>query len=242
MAVPADGFFSPDDIVPLMSAMAEEDEEPVATAETTASSAARGLFVVFEGIDGSGKSTVAHGVFDALSREMPGRVVLTSEPTDTWLGECVRRANSQGTDEFAEALLFMADRAQHGQQIKAWLEQGMIVLSDRYFSSTLAYQGALLKNRMGGTKAALEWLKEVNRPIVVQPDLTLLLTVKVNVAVDRLSSRGSKTKFEDLDYLHDVDLIYRSLAMEDPSFFTLDASKPEAEVVRQALQVVRNKL
>ena len=224
-----------------MSAMAEEEEEPVATAETAASSA-RGLFVVFEGIDGSGKSTVAHGVFDALSREMPGRVVLTSEPTDSWLGECVRRANSEGTDEFAEALLFMADRAQHGQQIKAWLEQGMIVLSDRYFSSTLAYQGALLKHQMGGTKTALEWLKEVNRPIVVAPDLTLLLTVKVNVAVERLASRSSKTKFEDLDYLRDVDLIYRSLAMEDPSFFTLDASKPEAEVIRQALRAVRNKL
>ncbi len=238
----SDGFFSANDIMPCMSAMAEEDEEPVATAETTASPAARGLFVVFEGIDGSGKSTVAHGVFDALSRKMPGRVVLTSEPTDTWLGECVKRANSEGTDEFAEALLFMADRAQHGQQIRSWLEQGMIVLSDRYFSSTLAYQGALLKRQMGGTKAALEWLKEVNRPIVVQPDLTLLLTVKVTVAVERLATRSSKTKFENLDYLHDVDLIYRGLAMEDPSFFTIDASKPEPDVIRQALRAIRNKL
>ncbi|MGD1060720.1 MAG: dTMP kinase [Methanomassiliicoccales archaeon] len=221
--------------------MAEEEEEPVATAENAAASA-RALFVVFEGIDGSGKSTVARGVYDALSREMPGRVMLTAEPTDSWLGDCVRRANAEGTDEFAEALLFVADRAQHGLLIKTWLEQGMIVISDRYFSSTLAYQGALLKSQIGGTKAALEWLREVNRPIIVPPDLTLLLTVKVNTAVDRLASRGKKTKFEDLDYLHDVDLIYRGLAMEDPSFFTLDASKPEGEVIKQALRAIRNKL
>jgi dTMP kinase len=221
--------------------MAEEDEEPVATAESAAA-ATRGLFVVFEGIDGSGKSTISRKVFEELSSEQPGRVVLTAEPTDSWLGQCVKRANTEGTDEFAEALLFMADRAQHGVQIRSWLEQGMIVLSDRYFSSTLAYQGALLKRQMGGTKAALDWLKEVNRPIIVQPDLTLLLTVKVNTAVDRLASRDRKTKFEDLDYLHDVDLIYRGLAMEDPSFFTIDASKPEAEVIRQAMRAIRKKL
>jgi dTMP kinase len=235
-----DAFFWEDCIVYHMCAMAEQEEEPVAAAEVVVSTA-RGLFFVFEGIDGSGKSTVAKAVYDALSVDLPGRVVLTSEPTDTWLGDCVRRANSIGTDEFAEALLFVADRAQHCQQIKAWLDEGLIVLSDRYFSSTLAYQGALLKRRLGGTKAAVEWLKEINRPIVVQPDLTLLLTIKVATAVERLSARKSKTKFEDLDYLRDVDMIYRGLAMEDPSFFTLDASKPEAEVVRNALRAIRNK-
>jgi dTMP kinase len=202
----------------------------------------KGRFIVFEGIDGSGKSTVARMVFEALSAEMPGRVVLTAEPTDSFIGKAVRLANEGGVDELAEALLFVADRAEHTRQIRSWLSEGKMVLSDRYYASTVAYQGALLKGRMGGAKKAVEWLKAMNEPVIVRPDLTLLLTVSVNTAIERLKSRKGLTKFEDLHYLIDVDLIYRGLCMEDPNFHTLDASKPVQHVVDEALRAIRSKV
>ncbi|MDD1747804.1 MAG: dTMP kinase [Methanomassiliicoccales archaeon] len=202
----------------------------------------KGVFIVFEGVDGSGKSTVAKMVFDILSAEMPGRVVLTAEPTESFIGKAVRHANESGADELAEALLFVADRAEHTRQIRAWLAEGKVVLSDRYYASTIAYQGALLKDRLGGAKRAVEWLKAMNEPVIIHPDLTLLLTVSVKTAVERLKSRKDLTKFEDFRFLNDVDLIYRGLCMEDPSFHTLDASKPAQKVVQEAFLAIRSKL
>ena len=202
----------------------------------------KGTFIVFEGIDGSGKSTVARMVFETLSEEMPGKVVLTAEPTESFIGKAVRHANQSGADELAEALLFVADRAEHTKEIRAWLLEGKVVLCDRYYASTIAYQGALLKDRMGGAKRAVEWLKAMNEPVIVHPDLTFLLTVSVTTAIERLNSRKTLTKFEDLRYLNDVDLIYRGLCMEDPSFHTLDAARPVHEVVVEALGLIKSKV
>lgn len=221
------------------SARPEASSDPESVSESKPQKA---TFIVFEGIDGSGKSTVSRMVFEALSEEMPGRVVLTAEPTDSFIGRAVRQANEGGTDELAEALLFVADRAEHTRQIRSWLAEGKIVLSDRYYASTVAYQGALLKVRMGGAKKAVEWLKAMNEPVIVQPDLTLLLSLSVSTAIERLRSRKGLTKFEDLHYLSDVDLIYRGLCMEDPSFHTLDASKTPQQVTEEALRAIRSKV
>lgn len=181
-------------------------------------------------------------VFETLSEEMPGKVVLTAEPTESFIGKAVRHANQSGADELAEALLFVADRAEHTKEIRAWLLEGKVVLCDRYYASTIAYQGALLKDRMGGAKRAVEWLKAMNEPVIVHPDLTFLLTVSVTTAIERLNSRKTLTKFEDLRYLNDVDLIYRGLCMEDPSFHTLDAARPVHEVVVEALGLIKSKV
>ncbi|MCU0861082.1 MAG: dTMP kinase [Methanomassiliicoccales archaeon] len=219
-----------------------EPVEGTSEAAAAAARASKGLFVVFEGIDGSGKSTVSRLVFEELSAALPGRVVLTAEPTDSFIGDAVRHANSSDVDLLAEGLLFVADRAEHTRQIRAWLEAGKVVLCDRYAASTIAYQGALLSERLGGTRIAVDWLKLVNEPAIIAPDLTLLLTVKVSLALKRLRSRRELTKFEEDGYLGEVDLIYRSLAMEDRSFVTLDASRPAAEVAKEALRYIRSKI
>jgi len=218
-----------------------EKRQLVRTESVAVAEVKRGIFVVFEGIDGSGKSTAAKGVFDLLSQEMPGRVVLTAEPTDTWIGDAVRRANREEVGDAAEALLFVADRAEHTERIRGWLAEGKVVLCDRYYLSTVAYQGAALRRAMGARRA-IEWLKAMNEPIVVHPDLTLLFTLGVQQAMERLQARPGRTKFEELEYLLDVDLIYRSSIMDDPSAHTIDASKPVEEVVATALRVIKDKL
>ncbi len=230
------------DIAHGMSAMAQVEEDDLAVAESVAEAGTkRGLFVVLEGIDGSGKSSAAKSIFATLDKEMHGRVVLTAEPTETWLGDAVRRANKESLNGTTEALLFVADRAEHSLKIAQWLNEGKVVLCDRYCASTIAYQGAALKDSMGA-KEAIAWLKALNEPIIIQPDLTLLFTIRVDMALERLKQRSGMSKFEKLDYLKDVDLIYRSLCMEDPTFFTIDASRPLEQVIRKALVAIRAKL
>ncbi|HSV42731.1 MAG TPA: dTMP kinase, partial [Methanomassiliicoccales archaeon] len=174
----------------------------------------KGAFIVFEGIDGSGKSTMSRMIHDALVAE--GReCLLTAEPSDSWLGHAVRRANQDGTDDLAEALLFMADRAEHTRTIRGWVGQGKIVVCDRYYASTLAYQTALLKDRL---QDPMGWLWNINEPIIMRPDITLFFHVSPELAMERLGSRDERTKFERLEFLRQVGQNYIIVEGRDPSF------------------------
>jgi dTMP kinase len=201
---------------------------------------ARGRFYVFEGIDGAGKSTVANRVFETVTAGTDREVVLTSEPSDSWLGDCVRRSHGEDVSPISEALLFVADRASHTERIRKWLESGMIVLSDRYYASTLAYQGATLKPLLGDM--AVEWLKSVNEPVIIHPDLTFLLTIPPETGMRRLSVRNERTKFEKLEFLREVDRIYRSLAEKDDTFIVVDASRPLEDVMETVVETIRGNL
>lgn len=201
--------------------------------ETLAADLARkGRFFVFEGIDGSGKSTVSR-LFAERLVAMGKDVMWTAEPTSTWIGDQVRRANKEVESAFAETLLYVADRAEHTLQIKKWLEEGRWVVSDRYVGSTLAYQGVTLRHLMG--PRTMEWLRAVNRPIVIRPDRTFLLRVEPELAMSRLMDRKGRDKFEKLDFLRKVDSLYVRLAEEDPSYWVIDASLPPEEVVDEVL-------
>src|SRR6266545_7485707 len=101
-------------------------------------------FVTFEGIDGAGKTTVSRLVGDSF-RSAGARVFLTTEPTATWLGDAVRRGYDDDVGPIAESFLFLADRAAHINEIRTHLENGELVLCDRYADSTYAYQGARLE-------------------------------------------------------------------------------------------------
>ena len=100
-------------------------------------------FVTFEGIDGSGKSTVSQLVYNKLKSDGYD-VVLTFEPTDSTIGKFVQKCIKTGGDPFVTAFTFIADRIQHCRQIKQWLDDGNVVLCDRYAESTYSYQGAQL--------------------------------------------------------------------------------------------------
>lgn len=206
-------------------------------AESLAATLARkGRFFVFEGIDGSGKSTASRLLAErlmALGRD----VVWTAEPTSTWLGDQVRRANREAESAFAETMLYVADRAEHTLQIRKWLEEGRWVVCDRYVGSTLAYQGVTLRHFMGSR--TLEWLKAVNRPVVIQPDRTFLLRLDPELAMSRIMDRQGRDKFEKLDFLRKVDSIYTRLAEEDPSYRVIDASQPLEIVLDDVLLTIR---
>src|SRR3989442_5900677 len=128
----------------------------------------RGRFITFEGIDGSGKTTIVHRI-EPEFRKRGYTVVLTSEPTRTWLGDAVRKSYEDDVGPVAETFLFLADRARHTDEIRTRLPAGAIVVSDRYADSTYAYQGARLE---GIVKDPIRWLRRVRAPAVPEPHLT----------------------------------------------------------------------
>jgi len=149
----------------------------------------KGLFVTFEGIDRSGKTTQARMLCDALGE----RALAVREPGGTELGERVRELLKDGAVEIgaeAEALLFAAARAELvAHVIRPGLERGMIVVSDRFLDSSLAYQG-------GARGLGIEQVGRVNQLATggLAPDLTVLLEIDPQAAAGR---SGERDRFED---------------------------------------------
>ncbi len=157
------------------------------------------MFIVIEGIDGAGKSTQARLLAEWFE-EQGYETVLTKEPTDTAFGKLIRRLVLTGGREGiidgarisheAEALLFAADRAEHVHKlIKPLVEDGKVVISDRYFYSSLAYQWA--------RGLDLDWLIDLNR-FAIRPDLTILLDLPVKESMKRINGRSIKTEFDKI--------------------------------------------
>ncbi|UCE91561.1 MAG: dTMP kinase [Methanobacteriota archaeon] len=189
-------------------------------------------FIVVEGIDGCGKSSVAASIAESMGDD----AVLTREPTDSWIGKAVRKGEKGDVSPYLDALLFMADRAQHTLEINGLLEQGKTVVCDRYYHSTVAYQTAHL--RLWSLGDNFNWLLDANLRISARPDVTLLLLVSPETAFRRIGGRGWTSRFEQLDFLKDVQDNYRRLARSDDTIVQIDAERPLAEVVEDALAAV----
>lgn len=189
------------------------------------------MLVAFEGIDGSGKSTVIRGVAKALRRE--GLVVkVTQEPSSTWVGKAVRKAISAKLDPLTLAFLFLADRSEHVAGMR--LDKATVVLTDRYRDSTSAYQAAALSERM---PEALGWLTQLQEPLFPSPDLGILLDVPAEVGVRRISGRARKEPFEKVKFLRRVRSNYLRLAGMG-RLVVVDAQAPVDEVVAKATALV----
>ncbi len=183
-------------------------------------------FITFEGIDGSGKTTILHIVAEKL-REVGFDVIETFEPTNTWLGDNVRRCIEKDTDPFITTFAFIADRMQHGKQIEKWLREGKIVLCDRYVDSTYAYQGVQLRKFID---QPIKWLKELSSNIPI-PDRTFLFILNPKKALERIRNRENLIPFEKISFLTKVQENYEKLAREDKRFMIIDADGSIDEIV-----------
>lgn len=201
-----------------------------------------GVLVVFEGVEGAGKTTqirelhqwlLANSRFQALDRS----IVLTREPGGTSLGVKLRQLLlEQELDECiqdrAELLLYAADRAQHIEAfIKPHLKNGAIVLCDRYTDSTVAYQGY-------GRGLDLQLIEQVNHLATagLVSDLTFWLEIDVEVGLSRAKQRGNVDRIEqaELMFHRRVDAGYRQLAQQHPDrIVRIDARGSVDEVFQQ---------
>lgn len=182
----------------------------------------RGKLITLEGIDGSGKSTVAERL-QKNPEIQTLKPIFTREPTrGTITGNAVEKAIQSDTDQLAELFLFTADHAEHlAKLVKPALESGKLVISDRYSDSRYAYQGMTLKTRL---ENPLEWVKDLHRGWTIVPDLTFLFDIRPEVSIERCGKRGEQSKFEKLEFLRGVREIFLRLAAEDPErFIVIDA-------------------
>ena len=157
------------------------------------------LFISFEGIEGSGKSTQAKILYDSLKqKEYP--VILTREPGGTAIGNDIRqilidKKNNQ-IDPLTELMLNFASRIEHLQQvILPSLKNKQIVITDRFYDSTLAYQGFA----MG---VEIETIEKMHQLMInsIQPDITFLCDMDVEVAFQRIKSRSDNNRYEELSF------------------------------------------
>jgi len=198
----------------------------------------RGRFIVVEGIDGSGKSTVAARIADELTRR--GRKVLrTREPGGTPLSEKIRAllldAKNSEMVPFTELFLYMASRAQLVDEvIRPSLRDGVDVVCDRYYYSTAAYQGAA--GRVG-IPVVLEVAEKIAK--FEKPDLVALLDVDPAVARGRDGIRNDRVESKGLDYQKRVRAGFLRLAKRDRRRIrVIDASRPSDAVFEDVRKAV----
>ncbi|MBA2294451.1 MAG: dTMP kinase [Actinobacteria bacterium] len=195
------------------------------------------VFVSFEGIDGSGKTTQAHMLASTLER-YGGDVVLTREPGGTLLGEQVRELVLHGDHvaPWAEAALYAAARAQHVDQlIRPALGRGATVVCDRYLDSSVAYQG-------GGRGLGLETVLELNLTVVggLVPDRTFLVEVRAETAAARVGATGDRIERDGIALWSRVASAYRELAERFPErYVVLDGEREVDAIAGEVLDHLR---
>jgi dTMP kinase len=205
----------------------------------------RGAFITFEGSEGCGKSTQVKRLASRL--EKAGlRVLITREPGGTPIGEKIRDLLQFAPESFAmtpetEVLLFEASRSQLVREtIRPALEQGAIVISDRFYDSTTVYQGVARKLDPAIVAALNDFAVGPNRP-----DLTLILDVDVATARERMLRRVrpvaviDRMEEEPLEFYERVCEAYRDLAKREPDrFLLIDGSRSPDEIEDQIWDAV----
>lgn len=196
-----------------------------------------GMFITFEGADGCGKTTQQMLAADYL--ESKGyEVLITREPGAKGLGEDIRKIllDYKGpVSERCESLLFLADRAQHvDNMILPAIEKGQIVLCDRYTDSTVAYQGY-------GRQQNLERIKKLNdfATNLLKPDLTFVFDIDVETSMQRVGKEKDRMESEGKEFHNRVRNGYLKLAEEEPNRIkVLDAAKSIDEIHEEVVNIL----
>ncbi|MGJ3244861.1 MAG: dTMP kinase [Elainellaceae cyanobacterium] len=219
----------------------------------------KGKLIVFEGVEGCGKTTqikrteawlLENPVVQHMRRrDFQRRVYLTREPGGTGLGTRIRQillgesgdSDQLGIDNQAELLLYAADRAQHVQKfLMPHLDQGAIILCDRYTDSTVAYQGY-------GRGLNLQVIEQLNHIATggLESDLTLWLDLDAEIGLARTRNRGVCDRIEqaNLEFHRRVQRGFATLADTHPNrIIRIDAQGTEQDVARQIQSVLEEKL
>ena len=215
-----------------------------------------GKFIVFEGVEGGGKTTQIQLLRNwllekkqssqLLSKFINLEVIVTREPGGTKLGQALRELllntdiYEEQIQERAELLLYAADRSQHIENlIKPYLEKGAIVLCDRFTDSTIAYQGY-------GRGLDLELIQKLNHIATggLKSDLTFWLDIDVKIGLNRAKNRGKIDRMEqaDIQFHQRVQKGYQELAKSNPSIVRIDANITIDKVQEKIQEIMRKKL
>lgn len=202
-----------------------------------------GILISFEGPDGAGKTSVLEALADRLAQDLGRDLVKTREPGGVGIAEAIREVilNPDHTkmDAKTELLLYIAARRQHlVEKVLPALDQGKLVLMDRFIDSSVAYQGY----GRGLDVMGIAWLNQFATDGLV-PDLTLYFDVPSELGLARIAASGdrevNRLDLEAVDLHQRVRQGYQALAGQEPErLVTIDASQDLATVVDQAYQLI----
>ena len=189
----------------------------------------RGIFICVEGLDGCGKTTQAKLLVRRLKKDYDA--IYTAEPSNGTVGKIIKKqylhADKRGS-AVVEALLFAADRVEHLKtDVLPALDEGKLVVSDRYAYSSLAYQGA--------TGLDLEWIEKINEH-AIRPDMALFIDVEPETVIRRLKRKRSV--MENLETQLKVREIYLRFIGEG-GLVRIDGNKPKREVAKEITATVK---
>ncbi|MCL5411009.1 MAG: dTMP kinase [Patescibacteria group bacterium] len=195
----------------------------------------KGLFIAFEGLDGSGSSTQV-GLLAKNLRNVGKTVFTTKEPTNNIIGGLIRGVLTKHWTIPAEGfqLLYAADRSHHlASEIIPALEKGNIIISDRYAFSSIAF---------GSIGVDVGWLKEINKHFIL-PDITFFIKVPPKVCIDRIGkSRDGFEFFEEEKKLEKTLETYEALARDEKNgFVIIDGEKEIGDIEKEVSQIIFNK-
>ncbi|MCW4051355.1 MAG: dTMP kinase [Candidatus Bathyarchaeota archaeon] len=199
----------------------------------------KGCFIVFEGTDGSGKSTQFQMLYDKL-KKFKYQVTKTKEPTHRPIGYLIRNIlyeNGLGIPEESLALLFAADRIDHIKSvIRPALKEGSIVISDRYVYSSYAYQSKGMQKELD-----LSWLEQINR-FSFPPDIVVFLDISPEEGLDRGNKRvQDHTYFSSLIQQQRIRSIYYKIFNLDKKTLYLDDFEKKSHKKSKDMQIVKMK-
>ncbi|MHA1105767.1 MAG: dTMP kinase [Promethearchaeota archaeon] len=189
----------------------------------------KSFFLVLDGIDGSGTTTHSKMLVSYL--EMLGlKVHLTQEPSKNEIGLLLRQyLKNNEIPPSTDALLFAADRDLHyKKEIQPKLDQGFIVVSDRYIESSIIYQS------VQSEEISIEWIKQINK-FARSPDLTIILDIDPKISLAR-KSQEILEKFEDTKFLDKVRTLYLNRATEEGYYIV--KTDDIIEIVQQNIQTI----
>ena len=199
----------------------------------------QGLFITFEGADGSGKTTQLNKLKDYLTKEGYD-VVVTREPGALEIGQKIRDIllHQEGiVSDRCEMFLFLADRAQHVETfIKPAVKEGKIVLCDRHTDSTVAYQGY-------GRGLDIEQIHRLNKIATsgLKPDLTIVLDVDVETSQARVGSEKDRMESAGVEFFERVRNGFLEIAKLEPNRVKVIDSKQSIEQIhQQILELIKN--
>jgi dTMP kinase len=188
----------------------------------------RGTYVVVEGIDGTGKTELATRLVTPLLAR--GHSISSfREPTDRFLRQQFQRLIK--SDALAAALCFTVDRVLLRPQIESALDQGDLVLQDRSYYSTLAYQYPALSDE------AWRELERIERSLAIEPDLILYLDAPIEVALDRVKGKETLDIVADDAYIRKVKWKFEQM-FQPPKWVRIDASQTPAQTLERAMNAL----
>ncbi|MGC8581767.1 MAG: dTMP kinase [Thermoplasmata archaeon] len=199
------------------------------------------LLIAIEGIDGAGKTTYSKLLSRSLSNKF-SKVIVEHEPSNTSIGKLVKKISRKKPDDaLLLSLLYSVDRIYHAKKIEKYKKKGNVVICDRTYYSTIAYQSYPLfeQGQFSSLDNAMQWNFELQKRVFpLKFNLKIYINVPVNISIERTKTRKNLHPFEKESYLKNVKYVYDKITEKEQDWVILDG----ADEIPKNLEKIEKKI